>query len=90
MNTSLRYRIANVYKKDILSPREPGTSASCSSRGGGLKEVFSLPSGNTLNRHFSSKFQADSINCPMRGTPEEILNPIEPAWYKGQLRRHTC
>ena len=75
---------------NLLSPREPGTSVSCSSMAGGLQRGFSLANGRTLNRHFSSKFHADSINCPIRGMPEEILNPIEPGWYKGQLRKHTC
>lgn len=77
-------------KRNLLSPREPGTSASCSSiTAGALQEGFSFPSGSTLNRHFSSKFHADSNNWPIRGIPDEMLNPIEPGWYKGQLRKHT-
>lgn len=68
----------NVAKSNSLKPREPGISLSCSSRTGGLQLASSFPSGRTLKRHFSSRFQADSNNCPIRGMPEEMLIPIEP------------
>lgn len=80
--------ISASIKLNSLRPREPGTSLSCSSISGGLGDS-SFPSGSTLKRHFSSRFHADSNNCPIRGIPEEMLKPIEPGWYKGQLRKQT-
>lgn len=80
--------VSASIKWNSLRPREPGTSLSCSSITGGLGDS-SFPSGRTLKRHFSSRFHADSNNCPIRGIPEEMLKPIEPGWYKGQLRKQT-
>lgn len=82
------YYVLTSIKLNSLKPREPGTSVSCSSVTGGLGDS-SFPSGRTLKRHFSSRFHADSNNCPIRGIPEEMLKPIEPGWYKGQLRKQT-
>lgn len=44
----------------------------------------------SLKRQVSLSDHADPRSWPTLGTPSLVANASAPAWYIGELRRHTC